>query len=119
MGRRAAAGPETAVTVVSGTFGATGTSGNATTTIGAQTVVPVFIGAFNVAIWGTFVATVGLEKSFDGGTTWLPVSRDAAGTAATWTAPANIVVTEPEADVQYRLNCSAYTSGTVNYRISQ
>ena len=119
MGRRASAGVETALTVVSGTFAATGQSGNAVTTIGTQTAPPVFSGAFNVALWGTFVATVQLEKSFDGGTTWLPVSRDAAGTVASWTAPANIVVTEPELDILYRLNCTAFTSGTVNYRISQ
>lgn len=89
-----------------GTFTATGQSADAT-----------FKGEFNVSLWGTFVATVQLERSFDAGSTWLPVT--ALGTGITFTAPATEVFSEPEAGVRYRLNCTAYTSGTVNYRISQ
>ena len=75
-------------------------------------------GKFNVSLWGTFVATAQLERSFDGGTTWLPCT-DNSGTVQTWSAAMTIVAEEPESGVLYRLNCTAYTSGTVNYRVSQ
>ncbi|AWJ91415.1 hypothetical protein Sp245p_16345 (plasmid) [Azospirillum baldaniorum] len=75
-------------------------------------------GKFNVSIWGAFVATVALERSFDGGTTWLNCTRP-DGTANAFTAPASLVCDEPETGVLYRLICSSYTSGTVNWRISQ
>ncbi|NUB07020.1 hypothetical protein FW320_12650 [Azospirillum sp. Vi22] len=75
-------------------------------------------GKFNVSLWGTFVATVALERSFDGGTTWLNCTRP-DGTANAFTAPVSLVCDEPETGVLYRLNCSAFTSGTVNWRISQ
>ena len=75
-------------------------------------------GAFNVSIWGTFAATIVLQRSFDGGTTWLPVTMDAYGAVASFTAPASMSVMEPEPGVLYRLNCT-WTSGTAYYRLSQ
>lgn len=75
-------------------------------------------GHFNFSLYGTFVATVSLERSFDGGTTWLNCTRS-DGSAGTFTAPVSLVCLEPEAGVLYRLNCSAYTSGTVSYRLSK
>lgn len=73
---------------------------------------------FNVSIWGAFVASVRMTRSFDGGTTWLPIT--AAGTSLyAWTAPASEAAQETEVSVLYRLECTAWTSGTVNYRISQ
>jgi hypothetical protein len=73
---------------------------------------------FNVSLWGTFVATVQLERSFDNGTTWLPLTANGTQVMK-WTAPASESTGETEAGVLYRLNCTAYTSGTVNYRLSQ
>jgi hypothetical protein len=83
-----------------------------------------FFGAFNLAMWGTFSGTVLLEKSYDAGTTWITVAQDAAGTAASytlaWTAQSiNLTLCEVEPQVAWRLRCSAFTSGTLNYRISQ
>lgn len=98
-------GIELAQTVVSGTFTGTGNSS------GAQ-----FMGAFNVTLSGTYVATVILERSFDGGATYMPVSTDTVGTANAYTAPMSLVVNENEPGTFYRLRCSAYTSGTVTYR---
>ncbi|MDP1873649.1 hypothetical protein [Phenylobacterium sp.] len=74
---------------------------------------------FNASLSGTFVATGQLERSFDDGVTWLPCSRDSAGTPAAFTAPMSVVVEESEASVLYRLNCTAYTSGPIPYRLSQ
>jgi hypothetical protein len=73
---------------------------------------------FNISLWGTFVGTVVLECSFDSFTTAIPVNRYCTGNAVSYTAPANEVLPAPEGSVQYRLRCSAYTSGTANYRLS-
>jgi hypothetical protein len=72
----------------------------------------------NISLWGVFVGTVVLERTFDAGTNWIPVLRYCTGTAVSYTAPASEVLPEPEGDVQWRLRCSAYTSGTANYRLS-
>lgn len=98
------------VTNIASAFTGTGQSGSFRPAAGRP---------FNVSVWGTFVGTVELERSFDAGSTWLDCSRDSAGTTASFTAPFSVVVEEPEVGVIYRLNCSAYTSGTINYRISQ
>lgn len=73
-----------------------------------------------------FNATVQLERTFDGGATWLPCNIGGSGTLAQWTfagggTPVSISFGEPERQVLYRLNALAYTaiSGTtLNYRIS-
>ena len=73
---------------------------------------------FNATLYGTFSASVRLERTFDGGTNWHPLT--AAGTQLyAWTAAASETCEEAEEGVGYRLNCTAYSSGTVNYRLSQ
>lgn len=122
MGIGASTGNEQASLVVAGSFTGTGQSGNATAygMIGVpNTGVPaVFYGPFNAVLYGTFVATAQLECSFDGGTTWILISEDTAGDGAIYTAPCKLTPYEPEKGVLYRWNCTAYTSGTMNYRIS-
>ena len=68
-----------------------------------------------------FVGTVQIERSFDGASTWLPCNIGNTGTLAAYTAgtPVSLTFGEPEREVYYRLNCLAYTSGIINYRISQ
>lgn len=129
MGKRTAGSGEQAIRVLSGTFAAAGQSGNLGavgmtrrdqfSTAEKDDNTATFYGGFNVAIWGTFVATVTVERSFDGGTTWVPVAATAGGSALSHTAPTSYSLQEVERDVLYRLNCTAYTSGTVNYRVSQ
>lgn len=102
--------PDRAIRLLSGAFTATG-----------QSASIILRGPFNFSIWDTFVATLSLERSFDGGTTWMNVTRN-DGSANAFTAPVSMSVPgddSGEADVLYRLNCSAYTSGTARYRISQ
>lgn len=97
-----------------GTFTATGQSASFL----ADGIGDLVDHAFNLSLWGTFVASVQLERSFDGGTTWLPLTAN--GTQIyKFTAPCSEGGDETEAGVLYRLNCTAYTSGTVNYRLSQ
>ncbi len=69
----------------------------------------------------SFSATIQLERSFDGGATWLVANFDNKGTLAQYTTgtPVSASFGEPENQVLYRLNCIVYSSGTINYRISQ
>jgi hypothetical protein len=86
-------------------------------------------GAFNVLIYGNsgpngnWTGSVQLERSFDGGTTWIVCGIGGAGQQAIYTSSGtgsdiSIVVSEPEAGVAYRLNCTSNTSSVINYRFS-
>lgn len=75
-------------------------------------------GCFNVSVYGTFVGTAVLERSFDAGTTWVPVLRSGGNTAVSYTAPSSENFTETEKAASHRLRCSAYTSGTISYRLA-
>lgn len=99
---------------VTGTFTATGQSSSFQPTIRDRSW-----GQMNISASGTFVATVQIERSFDAGSNWFVCSSDGAGTAAAYTAPFSVVAEENSNGAIYRLNCTAYTSGTVTYRISQ
>lgn len=77
-----------------------------------------FYGYWNLALWGTFSATTVLQKSFDGGVTWIAVTyANSSNTAISLTASTSLVLFEPERGVLYQLS-TTYVSGTVNYRMS-
>lgn len=84
---------------VEGTFGATGNSNPFVTREG-----------FNLSLSGFGTATVVLQRSFDQGSNWRDVES--------FDADAEKRVDDPESGVYYRLNCSAYTSGPIAYRLS-
>ncbi len=88
-------------------FGSTGQSASATV-----------YGPFNIAIWGTFVGTVALERALDG-TNFVAVATDGTGTAASYTSPVSVTGVEVESGVTYRFNCTAWSSGTIHCRLSQ
>lgn len=94
---------------LTGTFTATGVS--------AAFKPPPNSIQMNMSLWGAFVATLVLERSFDKGVTWLPLT--ALGTSFSFTGPCTETFEEYEAGAQWRWRCTAFTSGTVNYRISQ
>lgn len=100
-------GTEQGIVFISGNFTGTGQSSS-----------QVVKGYYNFSLWGTFVGTTEIDKSFDGGTTWIPVSLDALGDKASYTAPITVTGFECENGVLYRVNCTVYTSGTINYRLS-
>jgi len=103
--------------VISGAFNGTGVS-----------AAFVFYGAFNTCIYGSggpngpWVGSVQIERSFDAGATWIICGVGGGGQQAVYTSTGagdvSIVVGEPEKGVAYRLHCTAYTSGTINYRMS-
>ena len=69
-------------------------------------------GNFNLSIWGTFVATVTLQRSFDSGTTWLDI--------ATYTAPIEDAgFGYGPAIYRVGVKTGDYTSGTINVRLGQ
>ena len=96
-------------TLVSGSFSATGQS---------ATFMAILDQPFNITIYGTFVGTVRLERSFDAGTTWVPLTANGSAILS-FTAPASESWSESGANMSYRMNCTAYTSGTINYRLGQ
>lgn len=85
------------------------------TAAGQTSAVGNFVVGFSVSLGGTFSATVLLERSHDSGGTWFNCSLDSAGTTAQWTAPMSVDVAAINWSTQYRLRCTAYTSGTVTY----
>jgi hypothetical protein len=82
----------------------------------------VVTGTDNAAVFinGTYTATIQIERSFDGGATWQICGIGGGGQQAIYTnlGTVSVVAGEPEEGVLYRLNCPAYTSGTILYRIS-
>ena len=89
----------------------------AVTATGA-TNLGVMLGYYRLFFSGTFTATAQLECSYDGGSTWIPASLDTSGDAASYSTPVSLTGFEPEKGIYYRVNCTAYTSGTINVRLS-
>ena len=88
------------IAVLSGSFSGTGASGSVR-----------LHGCFNLSLSGFGSGTIQAQRSFDDGSTWVTVES--------FTSDVERLGKEPENKVLWRLNCSAYTSGTINYRISR
>lgn len=79
----------------------------------------LFIGS-GITMNGTFI----LERSFDGGPTWIGCNVGGSGTLAKYVNPANplsITFGDPEMAMLYRINCTAFGSNSgvvINYRFS-
>lgn len=112
MGKFATTGTEQAQTVITGSL-------SATSTAPAGGASGPLLGNFNVVVTGTFVGTAVLVCSFDGGATWVPVINKHTGSNITFTAPGALQEDEVEPGVLYGMICSAFTSGTINYRLSE
>ena len=89
-----------AIVEISGSFTGTGTSSSES-----------MIGNFDMSLSGFGSGSVNLERSFDGWSSWVVVE--------TFTADAEKVGRQVEHGVLYRFNCTAYTSGTIVYRLSR
>ncbi len=77
---------------------------------------PVY-GDFNFSVWGTTGATVHLQKTFDGGTTYIDAFNN-SGTVLALAAPGSLQLTETERGVAYVANCTVFGSGTLHLRFS-
>jgi hypothetical protein len=92
-------------------------TGNAILTSGADAAATFTGGAVS---WN---GTLQLERSFDGGSTFVVCNVGTGGTLAQWigatVTPISICFGEPEKNVLYRFNQTVYSSGTINYRVSQ
>lgn len=81
-------------------------------------------GAFNVVAYGSggpngsWTGSVQLERSFDGGTTWIVASVAGAQAVYATGKDVSLMVTEIEKGVAYRWDCTALSVGTLNYRFS-
>jgi hypothetical protein len=73
-----------------------------------------FLGPFNVSVWGDFTGAIELQRSFDGGVTFLPRSD-----VPVIEGPASFQVDECETHVAYRIACLSLARGVVFYRLSQ
>lgn len=69
----------------------------------------------------TFTGSIQIERSFDGGSTYVLCNIGGGGQLAVYTAgtPVSLTFGEPEREVLYRLNCTILSAGNINYRISQ
>lgn len=102
--------PTQRAALLAGSFAATG-----------QSEAREIRGKFNMEIRGG-TGAVQLEKSYDQGVTFTVVSKDVDGNPASYDPnvnPVNLMVEEAEPDVLYRFNCTAFTAGPINYRLSR
>lgn len=78
---------------------------------------------FSIGISGTFNATVQVERNRNNGLGWVAISADptaAGGGPAVYSSAgtafgADFNIFEPVLGTQFRVNCTAFTSGTINF----
>lgn len=92
---------------------------NQFTGVGVSDTIVLSYGWFSLNIYGSFNATIQVERSPDNGTTFLPVAIDPTGTYAIYTVPVSLNGFSPDTGIQFRLNCTAFTTGPVNFRLTQ
>ncbi len=87
--------------------------------VAAVTPSFTFTGTANLALslTGGATGTAVLDKSFDGGTTWLPASN--LGVVVTLTAPCAEVIFSREAGVLHRVRRTGGTGAGFTARLSQ
>lgn len=98
---------------VSGSFTATGQSAALVPTLSRE----YGWGQFHVIVYGTFEATVQLEVKYDD-TDWTPCAGPDLAPAE-FTEPVAFIAQGVTQGAQFRLNCTAFTSGEVEYRMVQ
>jgi hypothetical protein len=87
------------------------------TAAGSGPWVAGLAGVCNATVAGTFVATIVLEASPDGGTTVFQ-QRTIDGAPFSLTAPDHFQFQQFEPGWLYRLTATAWTSGTANCRLA-
>lgn len=87
---------------------------------GAATTGAYFKGDFNAhAVATGFTGTIDIERSFDDGATWAPLSKDLSGAPNSFTNSFSVSLHESEDGVMYRIATPTRTAGSVAARLSQ
>lgn len=74
-------------------------------------------GDFGFSLEGTFTGSVVLERSANGGASWVALAASPGGAAQAWTAPGFAVLTEPVGAL-YRARATSM-SGAAVWRLSR
>lgn len=107
MGKPIAGGDDFAEALAAGSLSATGVS------LAVEMDAP-----FNLSVWGSPGGAWAIERSFDGGTTWIPLSLS-DGSANAFNGNVTLPILNVfEAGVLYRINWTR-TSGTLFWRMSR
>lgn len=107
MGRPTPTAPDQATLVSEATLAGAG-----------QTTPPTaFTGRFNLSIGGLFEGTVVVDRSFDGGVTWVPCTH--LGSAVEFLGQASEILQNGERGVLFRARMAAHSSGAAIVRLSQ
>ena len=97
-------------TVISGTFTGTGFSGELGVKGGCSVII------------NNGVGTVQIERSHDQGQNYLVISKNSDGDAASYVTADDMafngLIDEPMFAIMYRLQCTAYTSGNIAWRLA-
>lgn len=113
--------------VVAGTFTAAAAGVQPVANPAAISPLFAFWGPFNLLLYGSagpngpWNGTVQLERSLDGGINFVVCGIGGAGQQAVWNTAnqdVSVIVAEPELGVCYRLRCTAFVLGPINYRLS-
>lgn len=80
---------------------------------------PIALRPFNIWVTGTWTATIGIVRSFDGGATWVAVPKPDMTGALTLTQSLTFSAFEADQSCLWALQTVAYTSGTINYQFDQ
>lgn len=75
-------------------------------------------GPFNLTVTGVFAASAVLERSFDGGQTWFPMTYP-DGSQVIITSPCSLSLEASRMTVLGRIRCLAYASGELAWRLSR
>ncbi|MFN3371015.1 MAG: hypothetical protein ACK4Z0_05760 [Sphingomonadaceae bacterium] len=84
---------------------------------GQSTTPTAFSGRFNVSLWGAFEGTAVLERSFNGGSSWIPCAS--LGQPVVFDRPFSETIFSSEEGILYRVRVLTLTSGAIQARLSQ
>jgi len=95
------------------------TSANGTFTATGQSATVYLSDNYSFSLSGTWAGTVELQRYDTESAEWVTVSAPTTNGLASFTA--NIIMNGEEVNARtpYRVNCTAFTSGTIKYNLRQ
>lgn len=92
---------------------------NGTFTATGQSVTVDLLDNYNLSLSGTWVGTVELQRQDTQNAEWVTVAAPTTSGLASFTANISLNGEEVIARNPYRVNCTAFTSGTIKYNLQQ